>query len=61
MSDLLTFSQDRSQWTLLRDLLGSGQVPEDRMADLARANPEFWSWHEAQFKPSVGGKMDEGV
>lgn len=36
-------------WPLLSDLVGTGTVPVERMADIAHQYPDFWQFHQERF------------
>ena len=47
MNSLYELAAHPQCWPLLIELIKSGQVPEDRMADLERDFPDFWKALEA--------------
>jgi hypothetical protein len=49
MKTMDEMAEDEASWPLLRDLLRSGQVPADRVAELVIEHPAFADWY-------VGGK-----
>jgi hypothetical protein len=49
MKTMDEMAEDEASWPLLRDLLRSGQVPADRVAELVIEHPAFSDWY-------IGGK-----
>ena len=50
MNSLYDLAAHKQCWPLLAELIRSGQVPEDRMADLERDFPEFWKSLQSDVK-----------
>jgi hypothetical protein len=45
MKTMDEMAEDEASWPLLRDLLRSGQVPADRVAELVIEHPAFADWY----------------
>jgi hypothetical protein len=45
MKTMDEMAEDEASWPLLRDLLRSGQVPDDRVAELVIEYPAFADWY----------------
>jgi hypothetical protein len=45
MKTMDEMAEDEASWPLLRDLLRSGQVPNERVAELVMEHPSFAYWY----------------
>lgn len=53
--DIARMVADRANWPVLAQLIKSEWVPSDRMAEIARDYPEFWSACVDGDRPSPDG------
>jgi hypothetical protein len=45
MKTMDEMAEDEASWPLLRDLLRSGQLPDERVAELVIEHPAFSAWY----------------